>query len=354
MAGSIKTTPYGQNASHLTTYGPVCRLARPGRGPHGAWGMPGLRARVPVTRRNSTVEALESDVQYTIKHASMPAPAPARFTEGGQSFYAEHRVRGYEAGPDQRATVVTIANLLQEVAGNHAVGLWGRTDSGFANLPSMKDLIFVMTRLQLRMECYPRWGDIVGVETYFALDGRLAARRDWVLTNKTTGQYLGAATSTWVTINMATRRLGRMPEPLRKGYQSFSPGEGRHALPVESTKVKLPDMVYPPKIEGPVQVARRSDVDMNGHINNVTYLAWTLETVPEDVYATRQLYEFEIDFKAECVSGNTVESLANPLCDITNGNGTKQQFLHSLRRCDESGCVELVRARTTWAKKTGC
>jgi hypothetical protein len=47
--------------------------------------------------------------------------------------------------------------LLQEVAGNHAVGMWGRTDNGFANLPSMKDLIFVMTRLQIRMLSYPKW-----------------------------------------------------------------------------------------------------------------------------------------------------------------------------------------------------
>lgn len=45
----------------------------------------------------------------------------------------------------------------QEIAGNHAVGMWGRTDNGFANLPSMKDLIFVMTRLQLRMHQYPKW-----------------------------------------------------------------------------------------------------------------------------------------------------------------------------------------------------
>ncbi len=45
------------------------------------------------------------------------------------------------------------------------------------------------------------------------------------------------------------------------------------------------------QIEGPVQVARRSDVDMNGHINNVTYLGWALETVPADVYLNYSLHE---------------------------------------------------------------
>jgi fatty acyl-ACP thioesterase A len=46
-----------------------------------------------------------------------------------------------------------------------------------------------------------------------------------------------------------------------------------------------------PQIVGPVQVARRSDVDMNQHLNNVTYLAWCLETVPLDVYTSCQLHQ---------------------------------------------------------------
>lgn len=40
-----------------------------------------------------------------------------------------------------------------------------------------------------------------------------------------------------------------------------------------------------------MQVARRSDMDMNGHINNVTYLGWALETIPPDVYLNYSLHE---------------------------------------------------------------
>jgi len=45
-----------------------------------------------------------------------------------------------------------------------------------------------------------------------------------------------------------------------------------------------------------VQVARRSDVDMNQHLNNVTYLAWCLETVPLDVYTNCQLHQARTTF----------------------------------------------------------
>ena len=45
------------------------------------------------------------------------------------------------------------------------------------------------------------------------------------------------------------------------------------------------------QIQGPTLVARRADMDMNGHINNVTYLSWALETVPGAVYDHHHLYQ---------------------------------------------------------------
>ncbi len=48
---------------------------------------------------------------------------------------------------------------MQEVAGNHGVAMWGRSDMGFATDPIMVEhnLIFVVTRMQMRMDAYPQW-----------------------------------------------------------------------------------------------------------------------------------------------------------------------------------------------------
>ena len=48
---------------------------------------------------------------------------------------------------------------LQEVAGNHGVAMWGRGTEGFATDPIMVEnhLIFVTTRIQIRMDSYPQW-----------------------------------------------------------------------------------------------------------------------------------------------------------------------------------------------------
>ena len=68
--------------------------------------------------------------------------------------------------------------------------------------------------------------------------------------------------------------------PMRR--DTFEPAE---------MKQRLPDLPLPAEIEGPKQVARRSDIDMNGHINNVTYLGWALETVPMETFLTCKLHQ---------------------------------------------------------------
>ena len=261
-----------------------------------------------------------------------------------------------------------------------------------------RNLIFAATRIQIQMDEYPRWGDMVQVETWFQEEGRVAATRNWLLRDALSGRPLGRATSTWVMVNTKTRRLAKMPDEMRAKMDLLAPNPPRDSVPSSQARLKIPDLAFledgggeeeeegegqdeegrsgssssgsgeassssSTVIEGPKQVARRADMDMNGHINNVTYLAWALETVPSDVYDGMSLSEVEIDYKSECLAGQTVECLAAP---TTRDKGTStsdrkapadapgaRSFVHMLRRCDDERCYELVRARTTWRPVSG-
>lgn len=48
---------------------------------------------------------------------------------------------------------------MQEAASNHIVSLRGRSEQFYAADPELAklDLIFVLTRMQIRMDRYPRW-----------------------------------------------------------------------------------------------------------------------------------------------------------------------------------------------------
>ncbi len=71
------------------------------------------------TRPESSV-ASATPVVAAVVTAEFPAAAPGRFINNSTAFVQEFPVRGYEVAPNQRASLVTIANLLQ-VRVSHAV-----------------------------------------------------------------------------------------------------------------------------------------------------------------------------------------------------------------------------------------
>ena len=65
-------------------------------------------------------------------------------------------MRCYEVGPDQLATMVTVANLLQEVAANHAQELWG-AGAWAPTLMTEQHLAFALSKLHIRMDAPLQW-----------------------------------------------------------------------------------------------------------------------------------------------------------------------------------------------------
>lgn len=135
-------------------------------------------------------------------------PSPlvnGRFSSDQTSFFSEFVIRGYEVGPDRRASILTIANLLQENATNHAVAMWGVTEQGFAAEASMveKSLVWAMIRLQIRMIEYPKWSERIVVETWFRPEGRAAVKREFLVKDASTDSIIGYATRSvlWSTQN---------------------------------------------------------------------------------------------------------------------------------------------------------
>lgn len=87
---------------------------------HGVFSsVPQYPARQRLQRNASVVcntIALEREVESAQTPGSqdcLPAPAPGRLENNAQNFVEEHRIRAYEVGVDQKATLITLANLLQ-------------------------------------------------------------------------------------------------------------------------------------------------------------------------------------------------------------------------------------------------
>ena len=295
---------------------------------------------------------------FIAEEDSEPQEWPSRgFIEEGRVFSETFPVRYDETGPNKRATMTTVASMIQECACNHVQALWGRAQST-PRVMREGSLAFVQTRLHVIMHEYPKWGDQVEVKTWLDVPGKATARRDYelVLCDAPEGvcKSLGAATSRWVAFNVETRKMARMPAlVIEQVSQCALPS--CHALGAGYKAGKLPNIRDVSGLSRPItHSVRRSDMDMNGHVNNVVYAEWILETVPPKMYAAFELCEMEIEFLNECNYGDMVDAVC---CREVTGEGVvveedEVSMVHMLLKHGVDGRdAEVVRARTSWKRK---
>jgi len=229
-------------------------------------------------------------------------------------------VRAYEVGPDERASVLTVADYFQEAAGEHArAGGVEEFDLGG------RHGTWVLHRVRIRLDERPRMRQRVEVETWPSGRDRVRAYRDYRLWGDGPAP-LAVGTSAWFVIDVQRRR----PVPLPTGLERFGPREPASALDFEAPPV-APETVEHAR----TFAVRRSDLDRVGHANNVRFLEWTLEALPSDA----GLREIEVLYQAEAVVGDVVVSEVGPLVDGARA--------HRLSR--EADGTTFALARTAWS-----
>ncbi|CAL9168647.1 unnamed protein product [Musa hybrid cultivar] len=270
-----------------------------------------------------------------------------KIVQDGMVFRQNFSIRSYEIGADRTASIETLMNHLQETALNHvrSVGLLG---DGFGSTPEMtkNNLIWVVTKMQIVVEHYPSWGDIVEVDTWVGASGRNGMRRDWHVRDYRTGQTILRASSVWVMMNKHSRRLSKMPEEVRAEIEPYFMVK---APIVEEDKRKLPKLE-----DGTANHVRRgltprwADLDVNQHVNNVKYIGWILESAPISILENHQLASMTLEYRRECGRDSVLQSLTavSTSPDGIQGDGIECQHLLRL----ECG-AEIVRGRTEWKPK---
>ncbi|KAI3463605.1 hypothetical protein Pfo_020268 [Paulownia fortunei] len=285
-----------------------------------------------------------------------------RFAEGRFVFRQSFVIRSYEIGPDKTATMETIMNLLQETALNHVANSGVAGDGfGATREMSIRKLIWVVTRIQVQIEKYSSWGDVVEIDTWVDAAGKNGMRRDWIIRDYNTQKIITRATSTWVTMNRETRRLSKIPDQVRNELLPFYLNKA--AIAIENTDreniEKLTDDTAERIRTG--LAPRWSDMDVNQHVNNVKYIGWILESVPINVLKDYDMTSMTLEYRRECHQCNVLQSLTSMKPKTTDQEDRLQQLsaensstrdlecTHLLRMEDDN--AEIVRARSVWQIK---
>lgn len=237
----------------------------------------------------------------------------------------EFKVQVYDIGMDSAATMATICNYLQEAGITHGMMLMDKAGI------SVQDLVFVLTRLHVRMLRYPIWKERVIIHTWISpITNRYAIRNFIIESDK--GETLGLAINSALPFNLSKRSGANID------------------IDVSSVETLDRDVPLPhvfEKLESPANpeftssiTASYSHCDLYRHINNVKYIDWCLDTIPKNVYESSKLYEIDINFRAE---GNCGDMLTVNTASLNSAN---KSFIHSISKSPEGR--ELVKMKSIW------
>jgi len=201
-------------------------------------------------------------------------------------------------------TPTALLNILEDAASTHcdAIG-WGvyrLVSAGFG---------WVLLRGGLEMARYPAHGESFTVETWLSEAKRLYGLREYRI-KSSSGEVLGYARSLWAFFSLERKR----PAPILDEIVMAWAPEGTRAGALELGEVDFPADPELSALPGsPSFEVRHSDIDTNGHVNNVNYLGWALECLPAAFNENYYLASIRGQFRREVTYGSSVKAaLAGP------------------------------------------
>ncbi len=227
-------------------------------------------------------------------------------------------VKCYEVDSVKRLKPAAFMDMAQEMAYQAAAAMHFGYDELIA-----KGMAWVLSRMHFRFLEAPRWGDGLLIRTWHrGAFGPFFVRDFEVLGDD--GRRLAEATSSWVVIDVSSRRMARPEEVLPKD-DSSCPDFGIEA---PAGKVTMPRGAEPEFVM--THKVAYSDIDLVGHANNARYVAWAMDCMDGD----SQVDEVEIVFHHESVAGDDIRLsrfLDGDCCFIEGTCDGRQVFCAKLR-----------------------
>ena len=202
-------------------------------------------------------------------------------------------IQCYETDASWRLKPASFMNLAQEAAGNHAVYL----GFGYDDL-IVSNTAWILSRVHVEFIDTPKWREDITLTTWHKGLNRLFFLRDFVLTDRN-GRERVKATTSWLVLDLATRRLVRDPKLMEEGTVCTD-----NAIETPADKVHMPKDVE--SVHMMDHTVAYSDVDMNGHANNAMYMQWAMDAVDYDIASSRGVREFTLNFNHEIKPGSIV------------------------------------------------
>lgn len=244
-------------------------------------------------------------------------------------------ISSYEVDARGRASLTTLCKFMQETAYNHANHL----GFGYSQLRE-SGLFWVLSRMLIQVNRYPRWDEKIRVRTWPSGMDRLFAFRDFLIVGEG-GMPIGAAGSAWLMLDTEKRRPRRPEEFDRLTANSHLFPTGRS---LEHRPGKVPPLIEPE--EGVSFPVRYSDLDLYDHVNNARYVQWISDNYPKEILRRNDVAECEINFVSESKMGDHA-AIYTQRVEESPGDSS-YRFRHAVKRKADN--KDICLAELIWRK----
>ncbi len=242
-----------------------------------------------------------------------------------EKFANSYDIRTYECDRNNNLRILTLLNIFQDMADNHAKAMGLGIDHVLS-----KGMAWVGSNYVLDINRLPKVHENIRIETWPSEEKRVGAIRDFEVFDEE-GKSIIKASSQWILIDFRRKR----PIGLRENLPEYK------VLPEHALKTDFPKIPEVERIDDETKFrVRFDDIDMNKHVNNAVYALWACEAVEPQFRLEHDPKHIEIAFKKEGHMGEKIRV------------STQSEGLHTFHTICTYGGVsdrELARVYIEWA-----
>ena len=241
-------------------------------------------------------------------------------------FDKQFELRYFEVNKLGLATPTIMLALLEETAADHSHSIG---HSLFDLLE--KNAGWVLVSGILQMIRYPNYKEKITIRTWLSHYSFIKGYRENIIYDEK-NNIIGSAKGLWVFFDIDKRKPIPIFNEIKEKWSCLNEDSIHRDIKKKIIAVDSPHHTKQFRVN-------RYDTDANKHVNNIRYLQWVIESIPEEITDNFFLHEIDGRFIAEAQYGDTVLSLTQELEE-------NNSFAHTIKiKGSDTICAT---AKTIW------
>jgi acyl-ACP thioesterase len=181
-----------------------------------------------------------------------------------------------------------LADFFQEIAWKHA------DSEGFGRSLLEQQLMWALSRIEIKVGQFPRWGDRLRIFTGGRGQAGVFAFREFLVWN-VQEEVVARAMSSWLLVHIEKKRILKPDSVLPTSLFNPQAAPNWQPIKLEASGAEIAHDSIP---------VQHSDLDIYNHVNNTSYIRWIENSAAAQGIFPTQL---SVNYLSECKGGDLVQ-----------------------------------------------